>query len=114
MFRLIRTDMLGNPAIFTLGDSRATDVVQQRGLAVVYMSHDGHNRRARLGSCNGLGNRNGLRLGFRLLPLEAPAEVACQLLHQFRFQLLRGSNQLLVSGHDVLLQFGGGNPHRLR
>ena len=46
--RLVRTDVLGDPAGFTGDDVGVTDRVEQGGLAVVDVTHDGDDRRARL------------------------------------------------------------------
>ncbi len=45
-FYVVGTDMLGNPPRLAHGDLGATDVVEQRGLAVVDVPHHGHDRRA--------------------------------------------------------------------
>src|SRR5690606_21081263 len=44
---VVRTDVLGNATSLTGRHLGATDVVQQRGLAVVDVTHDGHHRRTR-------------------------------------------------------------------
>ena len=43
----VRADMLGDAARFARGHASLADVVQQRGLAVVDVAHDGHDRRTR-------------------------------------------------------------------
>lgn len=48
-FDVVGTDMLGDAAGLARGDLGATDVVEQRGLAVVDVAHDGDDRRA--GDC---------------------------------------------------------------
>ena len=45
---LVRADVLGDPAGFAGDDVRVADRVEQRGLAVVDVTHDGDDRRARL------------------------------------------------------------------
>src|SRR6185437_5645770 len=45
-FHVIRTDVLGDAARFAGGDLGAADVVEQRGLAVIDVTHDRHHRRA--------------------------------------------------------------------
>src|SRR5690606_35956204 len=45
-FYVVGTDSLGNPPRLAHGDLGATDVVEQRGLAVVDVPHHGHDRRA--------------------------------------------------------------------
>src|SRR5690606_31835142 len=48
LFRsVVGTDVLGDAARLASGDAGAADVVQQRGLAVVDVAHDGDHRRAR-------------------------------------------------------------------
>ncbi len=44
---LVRTDVLGDAARFAGDDVRVPDAVEQRGLAVVDVTHDGDDRRAR-------------------------------------------------------------------
>src|SRR5690606_34780904 len=43
---MIGTDMLSNTTGFAGGHLGTTDIVEQRGLAVVYVTHDGHYRSA--------------------------------------------------------------------
>ncbi len=50
-FYVVGTDVLGNAACFAGGHFRGTNVVQQRGFTVVNVTHDGHNRCARLSGC---------------------------------------------------------------
>ena len=45
---LVRTDVLGDATGLTRDDVRLADAVEQRGLAVVDVTHDGDDRRARL------------------------------------------------------------------
>ena len=45
---LVRTDVLGNSARFAGGDLGFADRVEERGLTVVDVPHDGHDRRPRL------------------------------------------------------------------
>ncbi len=45
---LVRTDVLRDATRFARDDVRAADAVEQRGLAVVDVTHDGDDRRARL------------------------------------------------------------------
>ena len=49
-FDVVRADVLGDAAGFAGGDLGAADVVEQRGLAVVDVAHDGDHRRTR--SCS--------------------------------------------------------------
>ncbi|KAF1003226.1 MAG: hypothetical protein GAK36_00288 [Pseudomonas sp.] len=44
-FNVVCTDVLGNAAGFACSYLGTTDVVEQRGLTVVNVAHDGHNRR---------------------------------------------------------------------
>src|SRR6185295_15899091 len=44
----VRADVLRDAAGFTLGDLALADVVEQAGLAVVDVTHHGHDRRTRL------------------------------------------------------------------
>ena len=61
---MVRADMLGNAASFASGNACATDGIEQRGLAVVDVAHDGNHRRARLHVRLGMNNRVGqIRLG---------------------------------------------------
>src|SRR5690606_29088342 len=46
-FDVVRTDVLGDPTGLARGDLGAADVIQQRGLAVVDVAHDGDHRRTR-------------------------------------------------------------------
>ena len=46
-FHVIRADMLGNAARLAMGDTGFADIVEQRGLAVVHMSHHRDHRRSR-------------------------------------------------------------------
>ncbi len=46
-FDVVRADVLGDAAGFARGDLGATDVVQQRSLAVIDVAHDGDHRRTR-------------------------------------------------------------------
>ena len=46
---MIGTDLLGNAAGLSGSNLGLSDIVQEGGLAVVYMAHDGHHRRTRLG-----------------------------------------------------------------
>ena len=48
---LIGADVLGDAAGFAGDDVGLADGVEQRGLAVVDVAHDGHDRRARLAGC---------------------------------------------------------------
>ena len=48
-FHVVGADVLGDAAGFARGHLGAPDVVQQRGLAVVDVAHDGDDRRARQG-----------------------------------------------------------------
>ncbi|CEE73405.1 membrane hypothetical protein [Xanthomonas citri pv. citri] len=48
-FDVVRTDVLGNAAGFAGGDLGTADVIQQRGLAVIDVTHDGDHRRTRRG-----------------------------------------------------------------
>ena len=60
---VVRADMLGDAAGFAGGHLGAADVVQQRGLAVVDVTHDGDHRRTRgLFALLCLGLRNRVRL----------------------------------------------------
>ena len=70
---VIGTDVLGDTTSLTGNDVRVADVVQQRGLTVVNVTHDGHNRRTLNEICgivflvaDGLGH-----LGTGILGLEA-------------------------------------------
>ena len=47
-FYMVGTNVLGNTAGLALRNTRLADVVQQRGLAMVYVAHNGHDRCARL------------------------------------------------------------------
>src|SRR5690606_14299233 len=47
-FYVVCTDMLGNAASFARRYLGATNVVEQRGLAMVNVAHDGDHRRTRL------------------------------------------------------------------
>ncbi|CCJ95227.1 hypothetical protein BN131_2900 [Cronobacter malonaticus 681] len=48
---MVCTDVLGNATRFARRHFRGTDIVEQRGFTVVNVTHDGHNRRARLSLC---------------------------------------------------------------
>ena len=45
-FDVVGTDVLGDTAGFARSDPRFTDVVEQRGLAVIDVTHDRNHRRA--------------------------------------------------------------------
>ena len=47
-FDVVGADMLGNATEFTRHHLGAPDVIEQRGLAVIDVSHHGHHRRPRL------------------------------------------------------------------
>ncbi len=101
-FHMVRADMLGDAAGFARSDLGPADVVEQRGLAVVDMTHDGDHRRTgdllaiELG---GLGLR--LQRGFRVGVLGANRVMAQFLDHQHRGVVVDG----LVDGrHDAHLE----------
>ena len=48
-FDVVGTDVLGNTTGFAGGNLGTTDIVEQRGLTVVNVTHDGHDRRTRCG-----------------------------------------------------------------
>jgi hypothetical protein len=50
----VRTNVLGDSAGFALGDVRRPNGVEQAGLAVVHVAHDGDHRRTRLQAFLGL------------------------------------------------------------
>ncbi|MND75857.1 hypothetical protein D3C80_674900 [compost metagenome] len=64
---LIGADVLGDAAGFARGHIRGAQGVQQAGLAVVDVAHDGHDRRTRRGGVLvvGLGDKAGFDVGFR-------------------------------------------------
>ena len=73
---LIGADVLGDAAELLLGDVRAADRVEQRGLAVVDVAHNGDHRRPG----NRLRRVLGLRLGLQLGGLGARALLAATLI----------------------------------
>jgi hypothetical protein len=75
---VIRADVLGNAAGFTLGDTCCTNRVEQRRLAVIDVTHDGDDRRA----CHRVLRLHILRFNFEHVlleraELELGAELAC-------------------------------------
>jgi len=61
---VVRTDVLRDPARLTGDDVRFADVVEQRRLSMVDVTHDGHDRRARLELFRGVvGDRRRLQIG---------------------------------------------------
>ena len=81
---LVRTDVLGDAAGLTLDHLGVTDRVQQAGLTVVHVTHDGDHRRARCQDVLALG------LQFRL-------EVDVEGLEQLALLVLRGDHLDLVA-----------------
>ena len=60
---VVRTDVLRDPARLTGDDVRFADVVEQRRLSMVDVTHDGHDRRARLELFRGVvGDRRRLQI----------------------------------------------------
>src|SRR5690606_25253080 len=90
---VVGTDMLGNTAGFARGDLGATNIVEQRGLAVVDVTHHGHNR------------RTGQRLAFefqrfgQLLFQRIVADQLDLVAQLFSHQLCSFLIKYLVDGH---------------
>ncbi len=98
---MIGTDMLGNTAGLTRNDVSLADIVEQRGLAVVDMTHDCNNRRTgkqiflRVFDCgHGLGEVGGDIFGFE-------AEFFGHNIDSF------GIKTLVDADHDTHLHAGG-------
>ena len=114
-FDVVSADVLRDAAGFARGDLGAADVVQQRGLAVVDVAHDGHDRRAR----QLLGFRHGGRFvqeGFRIVQLGGDGDVAQFLDHdhgRFLVQHLVDGDHL-AQLHQVLDDFRGLDGHLVR
>ena len=112
-FDVVRADVLGDAAGFARRDLGAADVVEQRGLAVVDVAHDGDHRRTRLLV---LGHVLALQVFFDLVALQDLGDVAQFLDHQRRGVVVDG----LVDGghhahvHHRLDHFGGLDRHLLR
>ena len=110
---VIRADVLRDAARFARRHFGATDVVEQRGLAVVDVTHDGDDRRTRLELVRGIG---GLQLVFDRAFLVKHGGVAELFDHQHRGVLIDG----LVDGghhahvHHHLDDFVGLHGHALR
>ena len=69
-FNRVRTNMLCNTACFAVGHLGSADIVEQRCLTVIYMPHDGDNRRSRqsFSGCfagNFIGKQLLIHIGFR-------------------------------------------------
>src|SRR5690606_10016214 len=101
---LVRTDVLGDAAGLARTDLRLADGVQQAGLAVVDVTHDGDHR----------GPRHAVRL---VLLGELRVEVDVELLEQLALLVLRGDDLDLVAElvaeqlEGVLVQRLGGRGH---
>ena len=97
---LVGADVLGDAAGLARGDLGAADVVEQRGLAVVDVAHDGHDRRPRQRLDLA---RLRLDLVLELVFLEAHGRVAELLDDQLRGVLVDG---LVDGGHHAHLHHG--------
>src|SRR5690606_41957558 len=79
LFRsVVGTDVLGDAARLASGDAGAADVVQQRGLAVVDVAHDGDHRRAR--DLLAAGFRDLREIGRHTSELQSRENLVCRLL----------------------------------
>ena len=116
----VGADVLGDAARFARGDVRLADGVEQRGLAVIDMAHEGDDRRTRLQ----LGGRDRLGLGrlddldrrmdlarafFALFDLEGEAELGAKLAGDLFFQGLVGAGEN-VHLHQVMDDLVGLEP----
>ena len=81
-FHVVRADVLRDAARFARRHLRAADVVEQRGLAVVDVTHDGDDRRTRLGTRSRA--LFALQIFFDLVALEHLGDVAHLFDHQRR------------------------------
>ena len=112
-FDVVGTDVLGNAAGFASRHLGATDVVEQRGLAVVDVTHDGDHRRARLQRHVLVLGTFVIEEGIRIVQLGGKRLVAHFLDHDHRRFLV----QQLVDGdhrahlHQDLDDFGGLDRH---
>ena len=114
-FNMVRTDMLGDAAGLAGRHPGGTNMVEQRGLAMIDMAHHGHHRRTRLG--RGVGMRFGIdEEGFRIVELGGDRLMAHVFNHDHRGVLI----QHLVDGdhlahlHQGLDHFGGLDRHLVR
>jgi len=91
---LVGTDVLGDATGLGLGDLRGADGVQQPGLSVVDVTHDGHDR------------RTGLEVLFALF---------CQLGVEVDVELTQQLALLVLGGHDldVITELGSEQAERL-
>jgi hypothetical protein len=87
-FHLIRADVLGDAPRLASRDVGRAQRVEQRGLAVVDVAHDGDNRRARHQVCLGVGGafQAHLHIGFR----DTTRAVAELLHHEIRGVRIQG------------------------
>src|SRR5580700_1978781 len=92
---VIGTDVLGDAARLARRHLGAADVVQERGLAVIDVAHDGDHRRTRLELGFGLGP---LQVHLDLVFLEHLGRMAELLDHQHRGVLV---DRLVDGGHDT-------------
>src|SRR5688572_30298783 len=98
---VVGADVLRDAARLARRDLGAADVVEQRGLAVVDVAHDGDDRRARQRDIRGLHAR--LQRFFDLVGLQHLRDVAHLLDHQHGCVLVHG----LVDGrHDAHVEHG--------
>ena len=99
---VIGADMLRDPARLPRRHLRAPDIVEERGLAVIDVSHHGHHRRAR--QRFGRGMRIGLdEIGLRIVQLRRLGLVAHLLDHDHRGLLVE---HLVDGGHGAELHQG--------
>jgi hypothetical protein len=111
---LIGADMLGDAARFSGDDIGLADGIQERGLAVVDMAHDRHDRRTRLQLALVVGDIEdaGLDVGFRYA-LDRMAEFRRDELGQVGIDDVAGLHHLAFL-HQVLDHIDGAFRHALR
>ena len=111
---VIRTDVLGDAARFARSDLGLADVIEQRGLAVVDVAHDGHDRGTRMQF--GGARFGSLQILLELVLLQNLGRVTHLLGHEYRSVLV---DRLIDRGHHAhaehhLDDFGGLDRHFLR
>ena len=113
---VVGADVLGDAAGLARRDLGAADVVEQRGLAVVDVAHDGDHRRARRRLLGRVRHRRPAGPPRSGLPCSSLGRVAHLLDHQHRRVLV---DRLVDGGHHAhvhqrLDDFGGLDGHLLR
>jgi len=116
-FDVVGADVLGDAASLAAGDACAADVVEQRGLAVIDVTHDGDHRRAWLeGDILLVGARGLIEEGIRVVELRGKGFVTHFLDDDHRRFLV----ERLIDGHhrahlhQRLDHFGGLDRHLVR